>query len=166
MNNGKCLTHGLKFKTCSFDEYWILDDEFYWNIFKVENTSYLDGLRKLIDDKTKHNESIKENQFIKTSECPKKCLGNDCLNNVDSDSYDSSEVASTQSSQPVQQIPLIMPAGVEKTHHMMATNQKNSSVPHQTFQNTANASNPQIIKSLKMSAHVTKDLINILLALD
>ncbi|ELA41766.1 uncharacterized protein VICG_01118 [Vittaforma corneae ATCC 50505] len=74
----KCLTQSLKFEKCNFDDYWNLSDEFYWNIFKVENVNFLDGLKKMIDDKAKNNDDVKRNQFAKTENCPNPCPEGDC----------------------------------------------------------------------------------------
>lgn len=102
-----CLTHSLKFEKCSFEDYWSLNDEFYWNIFKVENINFLDGLKKMIDDKAKNNDDVKRNQFAKTDNCPNPCPEGDCQNDGDEDD-DSKSVTYTGNPPPtIQPNPMV-----------------------------------------------------------
>lgn len=78
--NDKCLTHSLKFKPCVLNDFWSLDEEFYWNIYKAENTSILNGLRKMINNKERSNDDVKKNLYARPENCSNRCPSGDCEN--------------------------------------------------------------------------------------
>lgn len=73
--NGRCLTHEMVFEDCEFEDYWDLRDNLYWNIYRVDNPIFLKGLKKLVDDRTKNRDDIKNLQNVSPDKCRRRADG-------------------------------------------------------------------------------------------
>lgn len=78
MRNKLCLTHDLSFKPCKFVDFWSLGHEFYWDIYRAEDTAYLKKLQSIINLKTNSNDQLKANQYAVTKNCPNPCPAGNC----------------------------------------------------------------------------------------
>lgn len=103
MRRNMCLTHGLNFKPCIFSELWNLNPDFYWDVYKVEDTGYLRKLQNIINKKTNSNSKLKENQYAVPKDCPNSCPSGDC-ESTETDAGDSYSTEKPQSLQPTRQV--------------------------------------------------------------
>lgn len=94
MKSKNCLTHDMSFKPCKFSDFWSLKPEFYWEVYKAEDTAYLKKIQTVIASKSNANNNVKINSYAVTKNCPNTCPSGKCESSesesMDSTSNDSS----------------------------------------------------------------------------
>ena len=73
-----CLTHDLEFRNCDFKDFWDLERDFYWDIYRADDLSIMDKVLKTLKSKSRNNDKIKSAAYADINRCPSTCPEGNC----------------------------------------------------------------------------------------